>query len=247
MDVRKKVLLDLFASPGTLLPTVGGLSALILSWAMDGGAALNFIGLAGILGGVGWFVTRLILDLENITNRAYDYVHAQKVKQQEESLDELDARLRKDRDPRTEECLRRLRDLYGTFVEDVRSGKITRGTQEVTEIVDELFRTCVGQLELSYQLWQTAVKTSGPPRDKALQDRNEVVEEVIEAVRQLDKTIQQFLSFTKKKNQEDLGRLRGELDEALRVARRTEERMASWEQSPLTAEEREPDTKTEPQ
>ena len=41
MDVRRKVLLDLFASPGTLLPTVGGLSALILSWAIDGGSSLS--------------------------------------------------------------------------------------------------------------------------------------------------------------------------------------------------------------
>ena len=53
MDVRKKVLLDLFASPGTLLPVVGGFSSLILSWAAGGVSLLNFLGIAGILGGLG--------------------------------------------------------------------------------------------------------------------------------------------------------------------------------------------------
>lgn len=237
MDVRRKVLLDLFASPSTLLPIVGGLSTLILSWAFGGSTALNLLGVAGILGGMGWFATRLILGLEDITSKAYEFVHNQQQQKQEEALDDLDGRLRRDRDPRTQGCLRQLRDLYGRFVEDVKSGKINRGTHEILEIVEELFRTSVAQLESSYQLWQTARKLTGDAKNEVLRQREEAVTEVDDTIRHLGKTIEQFLSFTRKKNKDNLGRLRNDLDEAMRVARRTEERMASWDDKPYTETE----------
>ena len=72
-DVRRKVLLDIFAAPGVLLPLAGGLTALIASWAVGGNPALNFGGIAGILGGVGIMASRLILKLDRITQEAYDY------------------------------------------------------------------------------------------------------------------------------------------------------------------------------
>ncbi|MEE8450823.1 MAG: hypothetical protein V3R99_02880 [Thermoguttaceae bacterium] len=232
MDVRRKVLLDLFASPSTLLPIVGGVSALILSWAIDGGPALSMLGLAGLLGGMGWFATRLIFGLEDITSNAYEFLHEQQRHKQEEALDDLDNRLRKDRDPRTQESLRQLRELYGKFVGDVQSGKINRSTHEILEIVEELFRTSVAQLEVSYQLWQTSRTLGKEAKQKMLAQRDEVVEEVVDTIRHLGTTIEQFFAFTRKKNKDNLGRLREELDEAIRVARRTEERMASWENDP---------------
>ena len=232
MDVRRKVLLDLFASPATLLPTVGGLSALILSWAIEGPASLSMLGLAGILGGMGWFATRLILGLEEITSSAYEFVHAQQREKQEEALDSLDNRLRRDRDPRTQESLRQLRELFGKFADDVEAGKINRRTHEILEIVEELFRTSVSQLEVSYQLWQTSRGLSGEAKQKMLAQRDEVVAEVVDTAGHLSTTIEQFFAFTQKKNKDNLGRLREELDEAIQVARRTEQRMASWENDP---------------
>ena len=239
MDVRKKVLLDLFASPSTLLPIAGGLSALILSWAMEGVAAMNVVGLVGILGGVGWFATRLIFKLEEITNNAYKYLHRQEMKKQEEALDDLDKKLAKDRNPRTQECLRELRRLYGTFVQDDQSGKINRSTHEILEIVEELFRASVAQLRVSYDLWERARNMTGDSKENTLQERDQVVREVVDTIQHLDRTIKQFASFSVKENQDKLSRLRGELDEAMRVARRTDERLAAWDQ--------ETHTKTEPE
>jgi len=239
MDVRKKVLLDIFASPSSLLPIVGGLSALILSWALDGGAATTCLGLgmAGVLGGLGILATRLILGLEDITTRAYEHLHAEKIEKQEETLDQLRRRLRKDRDPRTQKALRELRELYGTFVEDVKAGKITRATHEVVEIVEELFHASVNQLQRSYELWKLAREMSGPAKEKTRQQREEVITEVIESIHHLEKTVEQFRGLATKRKRRDLSRLRGELDEAIRVARRTEERMASWEQEVPTETE----------
>jgi len=232
MDVRKKVLLDLFASPGTLIPIVGGVSTLILSWALDGGAAWNMVGMAGILAGLGWFGTRIVLGLEKITADAYEYVRSQQVRKQQQNLDELDRKLRKDRDPRTQESLRELRTVYAGFVEDVKSGKISAAVHDVVDIVDELFVSAVAQLERSYQLWQDAKETNGDARKRMLAERDEVVSEVLETVRHLENTIHQFRSVGEKRKGKQLRRLRKELDEALRVARRTEERIASWDQEP---------------
>ncbi len=234
MDVRKKVLMDMFAAPSSLLPIVGGLSALILSWALEGGGATACLGLGmvGVLGGLGILATRLILGLENITNDAYQYLHAEELTKQEESLDELCNKLKKDRDPRTQNSLRELRDLYATFAEDVKAGKIIRATHAVLEIVEELFRTAVAQLERSYELWCSARKQSGASKEKTLRKREEVIREVVDAVEHLAKTIEQCRSLAAKKDRKDLSQLRQELDEAIQVARRTEERMASWEQEP---------------
>ena len=232
MDVRRKVLLDLFASPSTLIPIVGGASTLILSWALGGGAAWNIVGMAGILAGLGWFGTRIILGLEKITADAYEYLRSQQIRKQQENLDQLDRKLRKDRDPRTQESLCELRTVYVRFVEDVKSGKISSAAGDVVEIVDEMFVNAVAQLERSYQLWRDAKETNGGAQKRMLTERDEVVNEVLETVRHLENTIQQFRSVGAKRKGKQLGRLREELDEALRVARRTEERIASWDQEP---------------
>ena len=72
--MKRKILLDIFASPGTVLPIAGGITALLASWAVGGQSALNFAGVVGILGGFGIFASRLILGLEKITRDAYDHV-----------------------------------------------------------------------------------------------------------------------------------------------------------------------------
>ena len=48
----------------------------------------------------------------------------------------------------------------------------------------------------------------------------------------LGDTIGQFRSLGAKRKRTSLNRLRRELDEAIDVARRTEERMAEWDQQP---------------
>jgi hypothetical protein len=229
MDVRKKVLLDLFATPGTLLPLVGGLTLLIGGWALDAGAAVGFLGLVGVLAGLGVAATRLIFGLEEITNRAYEYVHDQEWKNQQKALDKLDHKLIRDRDPRTQDALRQVRHLYTTLLEDVKAGKITRNSHEILQKVEALFRACVDQLQRSYKLWSTARRLSGDARQRVLQQREKVVQEVVRAVDHLDQTIEQLRGLTAKSDEEDLGQLRSELDEAIEVARRTEQRLASWD------------------
>ena len=228
MDVRKKIFLDLVAAPSTLLPLVGGLTLLLGGWALDAGAAVGFAGVVGVLAGLGMAATRLIFGLEKITERAYEYVHDQEWKKQEKALDKLDHKLVRDRDARTQSALREVRHLYTSLVEDVRSGKITRNTHDILQKVESLFRACVAQLEESYRLWDTARRLSGNGRERMLQQREAVVEEVTRSVEHLGHTIGQLRGVTAKTDEQDLDRMTAELDEAIDVARRTEERLASW-------------------
>jgi hypothetical protein len=228
-EVKRKVLLDLFASPGTLLPIAGGLTLLMASWATGGNAVFNFGGIAGILGGVGVFATRMIVGLEGLTDRAYQYVLQKQRRQQQQRLAELDAQLSNDDDPRTETCLRSLRELYDAFRQDVQQGKITGASYDVLDGVDRLFHVCVSNLEHSHDLWQAAGRLSGSTRDTVLAERDEVIREVQETVDYLRHTMERWHALGVKKKKSELTQLRTELDESLRVARRTDERIAELE------------------
>ncbi len=230
-EVKRKVLLDLFASPLTLLPVAGGLTALMASWALNGDPTLTFAGLAGVLGGVGLCVSRLILGLEGITQRSYDYFLEKQRKQREESLDALHEKLSSDQDPRTENCLRELRLLYGSLQTAAEKGKITAASYEVLGSVGKVFEQCVKQLRHSHSLWETASRLRGPARESLLQQRNEVVQEVCDTVIEMGQKVDRFLLSETRKNRSELSQLREELDETIEAARRAEERTAELERS----------------
>ncbi|MFV1964193.1 MAG: hypothetical protein ACC628_02130 [Pirellulaceae bacterium] len=226
-EVKKRILLDLFVSPWAVLPVAGGLSAWMVSWAVGGSSFLNMAGLAGVLGGVGALASRLIVGLEDITHKAYSYLHEQRRAEQEAALDELDQRLSLDRDDRTQESLRELRQIYQIFQEQSPKGRITGSSHLVLERVGRLFKACVKQLEQSYELWRNAEHLSGEARQALLADRDDVVEEVVLTIRHLGKSVEQLHALRGKESESELATLREELDETMRVARRAEQRMAS--------------------
>jgi hypothetical protein len=226
-NVKKKVYLDIFAAPGTLLPVAGGLTAWIASWAMGGNAAMNFAGLAGVMTGIGVLATRLILQLDKITNAAYEHTVEKQRRKQAEALEHLRERLVRDRDPRTQNCLEELRHLYARLKEKVDEGHVNSAAFGVIEGVDRIFRTCIEQLEHSVDLWETARRMRGSARDQILAQRESLVVEICETVDHLGKSVEKFHAVTTNKNRSELARLRGELDQSMevarQVARRTEE------------------------
>ena len=227
-DVKRKVLLDLFASPTTLFPVAGGLTLLMASWAMGGNGLFNFAGVAAILGGLGLFATRLIFGLEQITDRAYQYVVQQQQVGQEEALEQLHKKLEGDQDPRTQECLRQLRQLYANLKQDIRDGKLAASSHAVLEGVHRLFQVCVDYLGQSHQLWETSRRLAGNAREGTLERREEIVQEIEDSVKHLGEMIARLHSVGGRRKKSELAQLRAELDETISAARRAEQRMEQW-------------------
>lgn len=232
--LRKKVLLDLLTSPWTLVPAAVGLSSFIVGWALSQGLALfPLLGFGGLLAGVGSFFTQWILRGDDVTRKAYKELEQEAVAEREAELDDLDRRLQRDKDPRTEQTLRELRDVYSGFKGDrTWSEQLdAKAAFEIASRVERLFRECVHSLGRSYELWETAEKmrTEGF-REKVLNEREQLLDEISQSLSQLAGTIDNVRALALKKGEtEKLNRIRHELDESLEVAKRVEERMRGLE------------------
>jgi len=225
--VKRKVLIDLFGSPLTVLPMVGGVTALFASWALGGNAIFNFAGVTGILGGLGVLASRLIVGLEDLTDRAYQYVVAQRRSEREAALDALDRKLRLDKDPRPEGFLHQLRKIYAGLEQYLQQRQSAPGAYEVLDGVDRLFHVCVAQLDQTHALWEASrVLPQGAARTALERQREELIGEVQETVQHLGQAIERFYEVATRRSRTDLAELRQELDETIRVARRVEERAA---------------------
>ncbi len=224
-EARKKVLLDLFAAPTTLLPIVGGTSLLIGSWAFGLGSVCAFIGFAGIAIGVGIWASRLTFGLEELTKKAYSYTIQEQIKKQEARLNELHIKLTKDRDSRTQRVLSTLRKLYKGFKADVQEKGLTSHSAGILAKVEELFEACINQLEYSYDLWRTSKSLPADEKSKVKDQRDAVVKEIIKTVDHLKNIIEDYHVIKGGQKKGDLARLRGELEEKLTVTKRIEEEL----------------------
>lgn len=225
-EVQKKVLLDLFVSPWTVGPIVGGMSAWLLSWGMNGDPRLNIIGLAGVLAGLGIQASRLVFGLEKITEQAHGYLTEKERAEREAQLNELAEKLSHDDDPRTQECLNRLRILYKSFEEESATG---HAAITIREKVDKLFHAAVKQLVRSYELWEKAKRLPGQTGRPLLEKRRDAVNEVVLTVNHLARTVEQYHAFQLKDSDDELAKLREELDTTIEVARRADDRIESMD------------------
>jgi hypothetical protein len=228
--LRQKVLLDLLSAPWTLLPAVGGLSLLLLAGAGSRGAEYLILGgIGGLLAGVGSLLTRWILRGDAITKKAFEALQAEGFRKEEDALNELGRRLQRDDDPRTEEHLRELRALYTRFRSN--AGWSTqlgqRSALAIAGQVESLFKGCLQSLERSLEFWDTAQKmATREARATVLDARERLLGEIRMSIQQLARTIDEVQALAvKRKEEQDLARIRRELDESLVVARRVEERM----------------------
>ena len=230
-EVKRKVYLDLFASPWNLIPLAGGLTALMASWATGGDPTLTMAGIGGVLAGVGVTASRLIWGIEGLTEKAYGYHLDKRQKDQERKLDRLDDKLTKDRDPRTQTCLRELRTLKHSLQLAAEKGNITTASYEVMEGVNKVVDQSVKQLEHSHSLWETARRMHGPARESIMLQRDEVIQDVVHTVVDVGKMVDKYLLNETKRNKSELGKVRRELEESIEAARRAEERTADLERT----------------
>ena len=228
-EVTKKILVDLFAHPLTLIPVVGGLTLLVGSWVLSS-AVLAATGLMAGVVGIGIFFTKLVFGLDKITKAAYDKVLLEREQTRNKTLDALDKALQEDRDARPERCLRELRTLYDFLRKEAVGNPL--GFQ-VVDNFDKLFDACVDQIRQTDELWRRSRKLTGNSKKELVQQREQIVQEIEETTKQLATSVNQFGNLGKKKMvrgkqvDSEISELMQELDQTMQVAKRTEERLAN--------------------
>lgn len=228
-SVKRKVISELFLAPSVVLPIVGGISAGLLSWASAGNSYLTGAAVAGILGGVGWMLTRMIFKVEDITEAAMKAQLDKELRQENEELDQLAAKLRTDRDHRTQDYLTLLRSLRGDFESEAAAHGSQFRSAQVREQISQVFHAAVDQLRQSYKLWELSQQVSGGPRQKLLDQREQVLKEIEATTDRIGQAVVEFRKIVHADKNIDLAALRDELDATMQVARRTEERMRKIE------------------
>lgn len=217
-EATKKFYTDLFASPFTLVPVVGGLTAGLFSWGFSLPPIAYGVSFISVLVGSGFFLTKLLFGLDDLAEKSHEYAKQQKLNELNVRLDDLGEKLKTDRDRRTGECLRQLRSLYHTYVEDEEENN-----EDLREQVERIFHACITHLERSYELWEDSRSMNGESRKTLLEQRDQIVVEVVETIEHLNQVVSEFHSFATTKGDDELAVLRNELDVTLRVAKRTED------------------------
>jgi hypothetical protein len=215
-DLRSKIAKELLWAPSVVLPVVAGASSWLISWAAGGINTLNVVGLVGVIVGVGWFATRMIFQTDEIAAKVLRQEQEKAVRAEEAKLDNLQQRLRVDRDFRTKDYLTLLRTCRSEFEEFATRPGIAIQSQEIVKQVQQLFWSSVDQLERSLKLYSLSERLVGEQREKVLDER----------VQTAAKHYQDLISD---EQNTDLSSIRDELDASIRVAKRIEERMKELE------------------
>lgn len=228
---RRKYVQRLIASPMTLLPFLTGITGLTALWTFDihsGPAA--FAGIAAILGSIGIFLTRLLTGQETVGREVMESIRNEALRERERALDDLDARLSADGDPRTEICLRDLRALTRAFDANSDWKKSLNGSSvmEVLSGVETLFDQCVASLEKSLELWYTLQQMKTEQARAPISTRREnIIRDVTQSIQDLGRLLAdiQVMDITQSGDQTELGRIRAELNQSLEVAKTVKDRM----------------------
>lgn len=228
-QIKKKAFIDLVASPYNLGPMVGGLTFSLACWTV-GSLAGAFVGLMSFGVGTGILFTRFLFNLESITQKAYEEVERQKeeVQRQKEkefndSLDQLDRLLCRDKDPRPENCLRELRVLYAELKEEF---KIKPRCAEILTNFEQLFNACVKRLQETNLLWESGQKLSGTARRNIVDKREKIVIEVERMTQEIAGDIRQFKTIiVDEPRSSELLELQKELEMNLRIHRKANEQL----------------------
>ncbi len=220
-------------APSVVLPIVGGASAWLLSWAGGGGSdMLNLVGLAGVLGGIGWFATRFIFQLDSISEKAMQDLAKEAFQKEENHLNELQKRLATDKDPRTEQYLILLRENRAELEKLAQTPGIQIRSLEILKQARQLFWAATDQLDQSLKMYQLAQKLSGEQKQGVLAQREHCLSEARESAEHLRDAIATFRQFTDKNLQRDMDSLQLDLAESIQAAKRSEERLRDLQNRP---------------
>ncbi len=232
---RKRFLTRLVASPWVGVPAGLGLASLGLGIVL--GHPLGFFGFMGVVGillGVGMGATRWVLGYDQIARQAFEEVLSETERSHYAFLDGLEKRLHGDGDPRTIASVRDLRKIYRRLE---RAGMVGEGGSgellpEIRDHSVELYESCVESLERTLAFWNAAQEmATREAREKLLRSREELLAEIRQSIHHLGATLDhlQTAALQSERPGQELSEMRRELEMGLEVARRVSSRMDQLE------------------
>ena len=226
---RKKFALRLAGHPVTVLPVLGGLTAIGAAWAFGLSGDLMFGGIAGIVIGVAALVTRAKFFGEQIARKLHEELQERDHQSTEAALDAFRERLARDEDTRDERLLDQLRELVVAFKRNTTWASRVNSVSaaEIAGGVEELFRTCVRKLEDRLSILGEAKRLTVRAARKALDTQAEqMLREVEASVSELADLLTSVYTLGSGTDQRgETTRVREQLQRSLEIARRVDEEM----------------------
>jgi hypothetical protein len=234
-ELRKKILLDTFVTPTTVLSFTGGLSMLMLS--LVGQPLLGFLGFCSILFAIGIGAMNFFCRFDSISQNAIQQIERKKKEDRNADLDQLDLKLSSDRDPRDQMALRNLRSLYDSFSTDLQTGKVSLlAGASIHQQIDEIFDFCVQRLRFQHELWLTSRKVEGQSRIDLMKQKSEVMDEIEASVKCVSEIMSETRLLGMKAKQGELTKLQDRLRLQLESAKETQKIFEDIEQGNLNSE-----------
>lgn len=227
-DLVLRVLLALIGHPLTLFPFLGGVTVLALAAVGLGIPLTIFFGLLGVLAGIGSFFTLLAFKREGITQKIIEEMERGAAAQRESWLNEVEGKLTADRDRRDDKLFKDLRSLDRGFRESRKLAE-TVGIQTAFGLyaqVEQLFQLSIKALLKALDILRTAEQMeTATVRESMLERRKKILDDVQSTVEKLGAILIGIQHLGEEQSDDtQLARMREELDTALVIARRSDER-----------------------
>ena len=231
---RSLVLKKLLASPVVLVPAGLGTATCALALTLGAFGApvgfLAFLGLTGILAGIGMAATRWVFGFETITQTALEELQGENERSQTISLDRLEQTLKVDHDPAPPKAFRPCENSTAAWIKPA-----SWATRLIAPCCRKSRPRPSNSTNRASNRWPARWNSGVQPRkwrrpkaaNRCSMPARSLIAEVGKSVYHLGKTVDHLQASMLKRDRQDdsLARMRQELDMGLDVAQRIEQRM----------------------